>query len=280
MAKKQKSIWERISEKYVISVRNEDEFLESSKATLSVGEILSLILLGCIGIMTITIFFLKITGLSNLLVNKVPESKQAVYQLNYKVDSLRDVLSAQDQFFYNIQRVINGDDFAEKLNTLDSQKMSQISISSPSTIELELRDKVSNQEMAIVDAKAGMSTGSFSAPIQGVVTLDYEPKKEHFGIDIAAPKNTAIKSISNGKVLYSSWNVDDGYSMIIAHENGFLSIYKHAEKLLKDINDRIETGDAVGIIGNSGENSTGYHLHFELWKDGVPQNPNDYFKFD
>lgn len=119
----------------------------------------------------------------------------------------------------------------------------------------------------------------FMPPVSGEMTAGFDLKKDHFGIDVAAPHNTAIKAAAAGTVVFAGYTVETGYSIAIQHPNNVVTFYKHNSVLLKKIGDAVKAGEAIAIIGNTGESSTGPHLHFELWYKGRPVNPSDYIIF-
>jgi murein DD-endopeptidase MepM/ murein hydrolase activator NlpD len=117
------------------------------------------------------------------------------------------------------------------------------------------------------------------APVKGLLTSKFDKGVQHYGVDITAKKNTPVKSCLAGTVIFAEWTTETGYVMIIQHTRELISVYKHCSALLKKPGDYIQTGQAVAIIGNSGETSTGPHLHFELWHQGNPVNPESYISF-
>ena len=119
----------------------------------------------------------------------------------------------------------------------------------------------------------------FFPPIIGIITAPFNPKIEHYGVDIVAKEKEPIKCIANGVVIFSSWTVEEGWIIAIQHSKNFVSIYKHNSALLKKVGNFVEAGDIIAIMGNSGELTTGPHLHFELWYEGVPVNPADFILF-
>jgi murein DD-endopeptidase MepM/ murein hydrolase activator NlpD len=96
---------------------------------------------------------------------------------------------------------------------------------------------------------------------------------------VVTEKNETIKACLSGTVLYAGFTRQDGYIVILDHGNGYSSVYKHARKALKKTGDRVQIGDPVAIVGNTGENTNGPHLHFELWYNQAPVNPEDYITF-
>ena len=120
---------------------------------------------------------------------------------------------------------------------------------------------------------------AFYTPIKGMITDRFDIQKEHYGIDIVAPENEAIKASLPGTVILSSWTTETGYTIAVQHENNLISFYKHNSVLLKKIGEVVKAGDVIAIIGNSGELSTGPHLHFELWHQGKAINPEHHILF-
>nr|WP_262909872.1 M23 family metallopeptidase [Maribellus sp. CM-23] len=119
----------------------------------------------------------------------------------------------------------------------------------------------------------------FFVPVKGVVTEHFNSSSDHFGIDLVSEANARISSVLNGTVIFSGWTLKTGYSIYVQHEGNLVSVYKHNSELLKNEGDQVSAGEAIAIIGNTGELSTGPHLHFELWHDGKALNPEHYIDF-
>jgi murein DD-endopeptidase MepM/ murein hydrolase activator NlpD len=118
------------------------------------------------------------------------------------------------------------------------------------------------------------------SPITGTVSKTYAPSLEHYGIDIVAPKNTPVKAILDGYIITSDWTLETGNTIGIQHANNMVSFYKHNARNLKTLGSFVKAGEAVAIIGNTGELSSGPHLHFELWMDGKPVDPAQFIDFE
>ena len=119
----------------------------------------------------------------------------------------------------------------------------------------------------------------FFTPVYGLITDVYDGKTKHFGIDIVAKEKSRISSVLDGSVIVSHWTAETGYVIVVQHKNDYVSIYKHNSVLLKGVGDFVNGGEHIAVIGNSGELSSGPHLHFELWHKGAPVNPEDYISF-
>lgn len=147
-----------------------------------------------------------------------------------------------------------------------------------SPVEPVLDDLSSPGTFATVVTSAGPARTSFPmlAPVEGFVTQGFDPSHNHFGIDIAAQRGTPVHASGDGVVLFAGWTYDDGNVLIIAHGGGYCTVYKHNQTLLKSALNTVKRGEPIALLGMSGRTSVGPHLHFEVWKDGIPQDPNEY----
>lgn len=114
-------------------------------------------------------------------------------------------------------------------------------------------------------------------PLSGFFTRGFDARAGHFAVDIAAEEGTVVRSIGDGYVIFADWTHEGGYAVAVQHADGYVSVYKHNQRLLKRIGDRVRDREAIAISGNTGEVTTGPHLHFELWRDGLAQDPQTYF---
>jgi murein DD-endopeptidase MepM/ murein hydrolase activator NlpD len=163
----------------------------------------------------------------------------------------------------------------------------------PSDAINELKVQIENGGVARTSAPDSNALKSFASvgnderlehmyllsPIKGDISLGYSLERKHLGVDVIAPKNTAVKAVADGYVISSDWTLETGNTLAIQHPNNLVSFYKHNSVLLKKPGDKVKLGEAVAIIGNTGEQTNGPHLHFELWKDGHPVNPQEYIGF-
>jgi murein DD-endopeptidase MepM/ murein hydrolase activator NlpD len=115
-----------------------------------------------------------------------------------------------------------------------------------------------------------------SAPTDGYVSQGFDPGRGHYGMDFAGKRGTPIHAAGDGVVVFSGWTYEDGNMLIIAHSGGISTVYKHNQALLKNVHSTVKHGEVVALLGSSGKTSYGPHLHFEVWKDGIPQDPNEY----
>ena len=208
-----------------------------------------------------------------------------------RADSLETVFRQKDLYINNLKKIIMGDDFeSDSINSLltktsethfDNKAVKNSKKDSLFRIEYEnetrnnlFRNVISSdnhQEFKLV---------SFFAPINGIVTNHFNREQKHYGTDLVSSNNSVIKATADGTVIYSDWTVENGYCIGIQHNGNLFSVYKHNAVLLKEDGDFVNAGDAIAIYGNSGSLSTGPHLHFELWYNGTPLNPEDYISFE
>ncbi|MBS1614259.1 MAG: M23 family metallopeptidase, partial [Bacteroidetes bacterium] len=149
----------------------------------------------------------------------------------------------------------------------------------------ELRKEMEEEESFALSSSAGNAMADEVklmhpiAPVDGYVTDEYNAAKEHYGIDIATQQDAPVKAVLNGKVISANYTFETGYVIAVQHSNDLVTFYKHNSKLLKKAGDTLKAGDVIAFAGNSGEHSTGPHLHFELWYQGKSLNPKDYIVF-
>lgn len=214
--------------------------------------------------------------------------QKELYTLVQKADSLQYEVILREKYMQNIRDVISGKDFG--INSVpkpaDSSKKNyddlDVSTSREDSMlrqQYEDIDQYSLRAPGIQGSGASISNYFFFTPIQGVISNGFNPATRHYGIDIVAQRNEAIKSVLDGTVLFSTWTLQTGYVIAVQHQSDIVSVYKHNSALLKREGDFVKAGDPIAIIGNSGEMSSGPHLHFELWHKGKAVNPREYITF-
>jgi murein DD-endopeptidase MepM/ murein hydrolase activator NlpD len=137
-------------------------------------------------------------------------------------------------------------------------------------------DRLSQSEVLFSNVSRSVPEFPAKFPVQGSLTRGYLPDDQHYGLDVATKNNEPVINIADGSVFISSWTINNGYVISVQHSEGIVTTYKHLSKLNKKEGDLVLKGDILGEIGNAGVLSTGPHLHFEIWKNGVPQNPEVY----
>ncbi|MEI6576462.1 MAG: M23 family metallopeptidase [Bacteroidota bacterium] len=217
-------------------------------------------------------------------------AKRDVYQLKRQADSLEEAMKDKDLYILNIKNIIEGKEMIDKIpekpanNTVYKDiQMKSSKEDSLLRADVEHKDRSSISGSESMDQpsgpKQGLSSFLFFTPVKGMVTNGFVPASHHYGIDIVAKPNEAVKATLDGTVIFSDWTLETGYTIGIQHQQNLISVYKHNATLLKKPGAIVKAGEPVAIVGNSGELSSGPHLHFELWYNGSPVNPKDYMAF-
>ena len=243
---------------------------------------LSLYLLFFLALIFSISFFLSTTILSQWFDPRFVEKKanEELIRLSNSIDSLIYESQIKDQYIENIMIILSGgeNEFLEKKseeNKLELQDITNDYSAVDSFFRQEFESNLSFSEI-IKSTDSDQNLLLMSPVSSGVVSSFYDPSKSHFGIDITCKEEEPIKSVLDGTVLMSSWTKDSGYVISIIHPNNLISVYKHNSKVFVEPGQIVKTGDVISIIGNTGELSTGPHLHFELWLNGKSINPSEF----
>ncbi|MCB0527178.1 MAG: M23 family metallopeptidase [Saprospiraceae bacterium] len=294
-----RSLMEKMRDKYRLVLMNDDTFEEvtSMKLTpLSVYVAFSSLIVGTALLVTALIIW---TPLKRYIPGYGDFTRdEEIAQLTSKVANLEDEIKAHRNYNDNIRKILAGDMSEMSETAAKSQGMSADSMNNIPAEDIEripedeqLRSEVAEgtftrdpavatASLAIVPRDVPLEQLFFVPPVSGEMTSGFDLQKNHFGIDVAAPKNTAVKSAADGVVISAGYTVETGYSIAIQHPNNVVTMYKHNSVLLKQTGSTVKAGEAIAIIGNSGENTSGPHLHFELWYKGRPVDPGDYINFN
>ncbi len=287
MVQKKESLFSKLKFKYRLVVLNDDTFEEKLSFKLSRLNVFIVFGLAVIVLISSTTLLIAYTPLREYIpgYSSTKLRKQAL-ELVRKTDSLDVHLVYQKQYLQNIKNIVEGRDTGK----LPEPSRNQIEVPKdealkPGETELELRKKVEEEERFTIEpGNSGNRLGelegmTFFSPIKGVVSNGFDIRKKHPGIDILAPENTPIKACLEGIVVFAEWTVETGHVMVVQHKGNVISVYKHNSARLKEQGDLVKAGEAIAIIGNSGEYSTGTHLHFELWHLGNAVDPEKFMRF-
>ena len=212
--------------------------------------------------------------------------KDSLINLQSRIDEITEEMNNKDAYINNIINIIQGKStnvstLTKRDTSIDYSKIKLTPGQNDSVLrtQMEQRDKY---QLYLKDKSVpvnAMSSFFFFTPVKGMVTNSFSLPEGHYGVDVAGKENEIIKATLDGTVVFAGFSSTDGYVLQIQHSNNLLSVYKHNSDLTKKVGDYVKAGDPVGIIGNTGESSNGMHLHFELWYNGSPLNPQDYIVF-
>jgi len=285
--KNKKKVIKKLRSKYRLVLLNDDTFEERISFRLSPLNVVSYAGLLFIVLIVSLISLIAFTPLREYIpgYSDVTTRKNATAAL-IRSDSLIHELNMRDQYVDNIRRVLQGDVFDDTTTNVSSDpNLNYKNIKDTKSKEDSLfRAKIENEEQYTINTNLNTSTQRsatlfFFTPLKGVVTASFNADIEHYGIDVAAQENEAIKSVLDGTVIFNGFTTDNGYVIHVQHRNNLISAYKHCSVILKKMGETVKAGEPIAIVGNTGENSTGPHLHFELWENGKPINPEDYIVF-
>ena len=200
------------------------------------------------------------------------------------VDSLETEIQRRDRYFNDFRAMLAGE------TPVTDTTLKRGVVPRPDQIEFKKynNDSLFKNEIAREQLNLGINSGAargglagllFFPPINGLVTSRYNAGEGHFGVDIVGKMNSRISAALDGTVVFSGWTIDTGYVIYVQHEQNLITIYRHNSELLKIQGDKVRAGEAIAIMGNSGKETTGPHLHFEMWLSGSSINPEDYIKF-
>jgi len=284
MEKKKQKLSERLRNRYKFSIYNETTFHESF--TLYLSKINIFIYFGTIFLLiTALVIFLFIVTPLNKFLPKYEDSSMRlkIVDATIKIDSLEKELIKRDYYFQNIENIMEGKNLVDYTTSTDTTLVKYSDLDFTKSVhDSILRNLIEEEEknnLTLVDnnVKGGdLEHITFYAPVKGIISNKFNEKEKHYGIDLVAAADEPILATLSGTVVMANWSLETGYVIQIQHDNNLISIYKHNSVLLKKAGDHVKAGESIAIIGNSGELSTGPHLHFELWHNGVALDPEDY----
>lgn len=286
-------VWkEKLAVPYRLVVINDETFEEVNTTKLT---LLNLYIIGSsllVGVGLLVLLLLIFTPLKRFIpgVDSFALQEKAVF-LEKKVEDLEAEVASYNAWADNIKRIMTGQidttgAISAQATTLPVEQGDIDVTKIPE--DQALRDDLVAEEAEVPTPKVvnlavtekPLEQLFFSPPVSGEVTFGFSPEKGHFGCDVTAPKNTAVKAVFGGFVISSDWTLETGNTICIQHSDNLVSFYKHNSALLKKVGDIVKAGEAIAIIGNTGTHTTGPHLHFEIWHKGKPIDPADYVNFN
>lgn len=283
---KRQLIKKKLFTKNRLVILNEDSFEEIFSLKLTLMNVFVVATVGAILIITMTTFIIAFTPLREFIPGYASDQlKRDATELALKSDSLNSAVKKNEAYIASIKKVLMGELQIAKFNkdSIYAAKVetSDIQESKISEADLKLREEVTREDKYNLFEKAQSKVSVvLFPPVKGSITEKFSTKNKHYAVDVALAKNTPIKTILNGTVIFADWTPSTGNVIIIRHNNGFISVYKHAASLTKSQGDVVRTGEAIALAGSTGQESTGVHLHFELWKDGYAIDPTQFIEFE
>ena len=283
---RRKVLFRKLINKYRLVLLNEETFEERGSMRLTRLNLIAFTGVVLILLVAIVYSLIAYTNIRELIPGYPDAAMRQHIRTNaLKLDSLEYEQAIRDQYFDNLNRIIRGEAPEDYMNdstgAVDQQEISFIRSANDSLlrhqVEAEEQFRLSVLESGRQESK--LFELHFFTPVKGLVTRSFEPLEGHYGTDLVTEPNEVVKAALDGTVTISTWTLETGYVIQIQHDHELMTVYKHNAALFKAVGQKVVAGDAIAIVGNSGELTTGPHLHFELWHDRVHLNPVDYIVF-
>ena len=279
------SFWKRIRFKYKLSFINENTLEEVWSFRLSQLSVFISLGVFAFSLVAFTAFIIIMTPIRNYLPGYLDvEVRKEIVQNALRADSLERMIEIQNLYLKNVTGIISGTIELDSIREIDSLARVDADFEIPRSPEEEEYVKNFEQEekynLTVLNTNPLPMDGLFFyKPVNGVISSHYQADIHHFGVDIAAASKESVLATLDGTVMYAGYDPNQGNVIQLQHKNGFVSVYKHNELLLKEPGEQVVAGEAIALVGNTGKLSTGPHLHFELWYTGKPVNPEDFIVF-
>jgi murein DD-endopeptidase MepM/ murein hydrolase activator NlpD len=283
---KKAKLSKKMLHRYRLVILNEDTFEERISFQVNRIKIILLVVFSAILLIGTTSVFIAFTPLREYIPGYSSTSlRLKATSLAYQVDSLEMKISQNDQYLNSIRTVLRGEDENTEIDTsaiFIKEKINPDSVDfDPSEAEVELREEVEQEDKYnLMEEAVFRSDFSLYPPVNGIITSNYDVPSKHYAVDIATSKDEPVKSTADGTVIFAEWSVETGFVIIIEHQFGLISVYKHNASLLTGQGDLVNAGQVIALAGNTGDLSSGTHLHFELWIDGNPIDPTEFISFE
>ena len=283
--RRRRQLRKKLLYKYRLVILNEETFEEKLSLKLNRVNVFVVGSVFAIFLIVSTTILIAFTPLREYIPGySSAELKKEAIRLTFKTDSLERELYMSNQYLGSIKKVLTGD---IKTNEINKDSLWEQYRNDPNILDLapSREDSLLREEVALEDkynlftratTRAGVLLFS---PVSGTISNEYNPKTKHYAVDIVAPNNAPVKAVSDGTVIFAEWTAETGYVIIIEHGYGLISVYKHNSSVNKSQGALVKAGEVIANVGNTGEYTTGPHLHFELWSDGYPVNPMNYIDF-
>ena len=279
------SFWKRIRFKYKLSFINENTLEEVWAVRLSQLSVFLMLAVFAFSLVAFTAFVIIMTPIRNYLPGYLDvEVRKSIMQNAMRADSLERMIQIQDLYLRNVTEIISGEVRLDSIRQIDSLARVDADFEIPRSEAEQAFVKDFEEEekynLTVLNPNPLPVEGLFFyKPGNGMVSSRFQANIQHFGIDVAAAPKESVVATLDGTVIYAGFDSNQGNVIQIQHKNGFVSVYKHNELLLKKPGDQVVAGEAIALAGNTGKLSTGPHLHFELWYNGKPVNPEDFIVF-
>ena len=281
----------KLNRKYDFLLRHDESQKEILGFKLNLLNLILVIIGIALLLIIITTFIIAFTPLREYIPGYTDTNlNREVYELSLRADSIEKEMMKKDVYFENLKKIVEGYDFAADsvLASINIYEPLPKGVTDTITLKKSVQDSLLRAEYEaqsqynlfgddyLPPAKPSSLVKNFFVPLTGTIIKGFNPDEGHFGVDIVTDGDQIINATLDGTVVFSTWSINNGYCIGIQHEDSYFSVYKHNATLLKKEGDYVKAGEAIAILGRSGEAEESEHLHFELWRSGIAINPAEY----
>ena len=282
--KRRKPFWHNFKFKYKLTIINENTLEEVVGLHVSKLNGVSVLLTVFTLLFIIAALIVSFTPLRNYLPGYLnSDVREQIVNNALRADSLQQLVERQNLYIMNIQDIFKGEVKVDSVHSLDSLTVVRSEeLMERTAQEEEFRKQFEESEkynLTNIQAEPDVNGLIFYRPTRGLLSSNFNPDERHFGVDIAANPNESVLATLDGTVVFGGYTAETGYVIGIQHNRDFISVYKHCGSLLKQTGDKVKAGEVIALVGNTGAQTTGPHLHFELWRKGEALNPEKYIVF-
>lgn len=287
MKRKKRKYWYKLKNRYKLTIFNESTYEEVLHLRLSPLHVLTALSTLAVVLIMLTIMLIAFTNLREFIPGyPSQQSRRQITQNALRVDSLLGEVQKKDRYLQSILSILRDEELdttrgvAVKENVKVNYDTTMLGVSAEEAGFREVMEKEERYNLSL--GKVSSSDDDFYhffVPLDGIVTNHFDESTRHYGVDLVAKQNSNVLSVLDGVVIFTDWTIKTGYVIQVQHNGNLVSMYKHNSVLLKKQGDFVRAGEAIAVVGNTGEETTGPHLHFELWQAGKPLNPETFIKF-
>lgn len=281
-------LMQRLRFKYKLVFLNEQTYEEVFMLRMSRLNVFTYLISASMAIIFLVTIIIAFTPLREYIPGYPTGAERRLMIRNtQRLDSLVMEVNKRDNLLKNIRTILSGNvindrDTSSSAGISQSSKDIHFTKSAEDSIfraQIEEEEKYNLGIAKHAPAPLQLEHTFFHCPLKGMITNGFGDSHDHYGVDIVATPGSRVAAVLDGTVVFTGWTIETGYVIQIQHDNNLISFYKHNSKLLKNTGNTVKAGEAIAHVGNSGEQTTGPHLHFELWSKGSPINPEDYISF-
>ena len=285
MARFKKTLSNWLNNRHILIIQNEEDFSEKATYNFTYARIIFFAFLAFLLILVLSFYMIN-TFLAQWFDPSYAdrETRKDLVEMQMTLDSITQELENKIQYTADLNMVFTGGETdslqdanpgTETIRLTESEQAKMIDSLFKSEFETGGGNFLLGESLENFELRETY----FFSPISGLISAPFDPKNEHYGIDVVSKKDEPVKCIADGTVVFASWTQEAGNVIAVQHQANLISFYKHNASLVKELGDFVSGGEILAIVGNTGELTSGPHLHFELWYNGKAVNPEEFISF-